>query len=353
LKRNDLNRAFGPAPEEFLNRVEDTLNHLEERNMKRRYKLTTLVAAALIVALLLAGAGFAASRLKLFDYLNGSMPIVPLNDAESMIQTELGFAENELIRVAVEEGVYDGYGVLLKLNVSAVDPEKRLGSALSLAVGLATEEENVLWVSMPKAVFIDENGASARHNSVYNEDGVVVSDLTSARTAQEEDGSMSFWLSGNEMPVNVEELPLLLSVMVTEDVNAVKPEELSMELSLKRAGEARRAHLVFEDLSPFENLNFVSAEVAYTDVRGYLTLDYIYQPNYMQPLNLMFNVYDADGNALSQADGWGSDGPEGRRSERIEIQSSEETPGRLILEILDGETLAPICRVPATLEPVG
>lgn len=73
----------------------------------------------------------------------------------------------------------------------------------------------------------------------------------------------------------------------------------------------------------------------------------------MQPMELTFNVCDAAGNAVSQAGGWGSvDISEGRRIEHFEIQSAEELPEALILEILDLETLAPVCRIPVTVEPV-
>ena len=55
MKKRDWQNAFGPAPDAFRERVNETLMRLEEQNMRRRTKFsTTLIAAALIAALLAA-----------------------------------------------------------------------------------------------------------------------------------------------------------------------------------------------------------------------------------------------------------------------------------------------------------
>ena len=95
MKRADWQRAFGEVPEDFHLRLRSTLNGLEEKEMKKKRNLTlTLLAAALIVALL-AGAGIAASKLGVFDMLKKTAdPIVPLEGAQELVGTNLGSAEN-------------------------------------------------------------------------------------------------------------------------------------------------------------------------------------------------------------------------------------------------------------------
>ena len=39
MKRRDFQRAFGDAPEDFRLRLRQTLDGLEEKEMKKRYKI--------------------------------------------------------------------------------------------------------------------------------------------------------------------------------------------------------------------------------------------------------------------------------------------------------------------------
>lgn len=118
MKRTDWQSAFGEVPEDFHLRLRSTLDGLEERDMKKRKNLTvTLLAAALIVALL-AGAGIAASQLGVFHMLDNADPIVPLEGAQELVGTNLGSVENELVKLTVEEAVFDGQGALVQLHIA-------------------------------------------------------------------------------------------------------------------------------------------------------------------------------------------------------------------------------------------
>ena len=124
MKRTDWQSAFGEVPEDFHLRLRSTLNGLEEKDMKKRKNLTvTLLAAALIVALL-AGAGIAASQLGVFHMLDSADPIVPLEGAQELVGTNLGSVENELVKLTVEEAVFDGQGALVQLRIAPKDAER-------------------------------------------------------------------------------------------------------------------------------------------------------------------------------------------------------------------------------------
>ena len=124
MKRTDWQSAFGEVDEDFHLRLRSTLNGLEEKDMKKRRNLTvTLLAAALIVALL-AGAGIAASQLGVFHMLDSADPIVPLEGAQELVGTNLGSVENDLVKLTVEEAVFDGQGALVQLRIAPKEAER-------------------------------------------------------------------------------------------------------------------------------------------------------------------------------------------------------------------------------------
>ncbi|MBR1560319.1 MAG: hypothetical protein IJ646_08795, partial [Clostridia bacterium] len=51
MDKNEIKHAFGATPQSFRDQVNHTIDALEDKPMKKRYKLTTLLAAALAVAL--------------------------------------------------------------------------------------------------------------------------------------------------------------------------------------------------------------------------------------------------------------------------------------------------------------
>ena len=57
MNQKDFQNIFGDAPEDFRLRLRETLDGLEEKNMKKRYKVSTVLIAAVILILALAGSG--------------------------------------------------------------------------------------------------------------------------------------------------------------------------------------------------------------------------------------------------------------------------------------------------------
>lgn len=114
-------------PNGYEARMEYRLARLtrEERSMKKRYKLSTVLVAAILIIAILTGVAFAASMLGIFDFLkNYAEPIIPLEGAEGIVATNLGSSENELATLTVEEAVFDGQGVLVKGRLTPKNTEK-------------------------------------------------------------------------------------------------------------------------------------------------------------------------------------------------------------------------------------
>ncbi len=124
MKQSDWQRAFGDAPDDFRRCMRNTLNDLEEKDMNKKMKLSTVLLAAALCAALLAGAALAVTQLGLFDFLtNTAEPLRPLEGADKLVLQNRGSTENELVRLDLEEAFYDGQGVLMKLRISPRDAE--------------------------------------------------------------------------------------------------------------------------------------------------------------------------------------------------------------------------------------
>ena len=76
MNRKDWQKAFGPTPDAFRVRVDETLERLEERDMRKRTKFATALIAAVLTVTLLAGAAFAAAKLDIWEALNMANPII-------------------------------------------------------------------------------------------------------------------------------------------------------------------------------------------------------------------------------------------------------------------------------------
>ena len=124
MKRTDWQNAFGEVDEDFHLRLRSTLNELEETDMKNRKNLAVIILAAALIVALLAGAGIAASQLGVFHMLENADPIVPLEGAQELVGTKLGAVENDLVKLTVEEAVFDGQGALVQLRIAPKDADK-------------------------------------------------------------------------------------------------------------------------------------------------------------------------------------------------------------------------------------
>lgn len=384
MKQSEWQSAFPGAPEEFRVLLGRTLNDLEEREMKKRTKLTTTLLAAVVAAMLIAGAAFAAERLGVFRSLDSAEPIHPLDGAEAMVATNLGTAENDYVTLTLEEAVYDGQGALVQLRLAPKDPEKYavLNDLIQDTPEDVYEHETQL-IPVPddfdERAYLDRLGKTAEEAFVER-DGVRCfnpedqSNYTVRRTdgkalieyfiggelpgmdeetaaafgvepdnylysftgEEREDGSVILWGSGfSGKPMGD---TLALTITCSMRVDGGEQQTLALSVTLPRAGDERRVKLVPEGGAELEGFRLNGAEITFTRVRGYLTVDYDYLYRGGDDMGVTFRLYDAGGEEIVVGGGQGTwddmtPGAWMPLTEIQEIQSLEELPDRIEIEV--------------------
>ena len=119
MKQSDWQRAFGQPDQAFHRAFTETLEQLEEINMKKRYKISTLLVAAVLLTLAFAGAALATGGFGIFDRAD----VPPLKGAEALVETGLGTTANDLVRLTVEEAVRDEGEITALIRLTPLDPE--------------------------------------------------------------------------------------------------------------------------------------------------------------------------------------------------------------------------------------
>lgn len=367
MNRNDWQEAFGPAPDAFRDRVDATLNRLEEREMRRSVKFSTALVAAVLVTVLLAGAAFAASQLNIWEALNYADPIIPLKGADDLVTTDLASAENDYFRMIVQEGVYDGYGTIVKLRCEPKDPEKyaiitdlavpaNLGDEYITEVvrvhedGMKEERitgrkdgKEVIFLSTPRLIVNGEspNGEAMGYEHLFN----------SYRDQYNNDGSAEFWISG----MSAHNLPDTLNVVLSvygRDVNYSDAygsiEKLTFELV--KNNKERTVRLTPSEDAKVDGFELIDAQITFTEVRGYIVVEFTGSSE-EQGMGVSLNLLDADGNQITTGGGQCMQLENGHYRWEMEMQSFEEIPDILILEVkmIDGD---PIGCIECTVEPV-
>jgi len=105
MKRVTLSKACPPMPQAFHDRITATLERLEEREMPKR-KVSALLIAALIGALLLAGLAYAATQSGILRELFGGK--APSEAAQQLLVQPGKSAEQNGVRLTVDEYLLDG-----------------------------------------------------------------------------------------------------------------------------------------------------------------------------------------------------------------------------------------------------
>ena len=384
MTKREWQQAFGDAPEDFRDRLGDTLRDLEERDMKKRYKFTTMLAAAIVAALLIAGAAFAAERLGLFRALKSAEPIRPLEGAEELVATNLGTVEDEYVKLTVEEAVYDGQGALVQLRIAPANPE--LYAVLNDLVQDTPEavyEHETQLVPVPENfdeaaylrsigrtkedAFVERDGVryfnpeDQANYTVRRRDGKAlihyfpegllpgVSEadaeawgveadnyLYSWSGEEQADGSVMLWGSGfSERPMGDR---LDLSVELDYQVGDGESRRLRLPIALARVEDERRARLLPEGDSELEGFVFRDAEITFTRVRGYLSVEYDYQYLGDDDMGVDFRLYDESGETITTGGGRGNwedmtPGEWTRLRSVEEIQSLDAWPGEIAVEV--------------------
>lgn len=389
MNKHEWQKAFGETPESFRDQLRSTLNDLEDKNMKKRYKISTMLAAALIAALLIVGAGLASGKLGVFKILNR---IEPLDGAEEMVAVNLGSVENDLVTLSVEEAVYDGYGAILKLRIAPKDTEKH---ALYAAMLQDAPEDIYNVESVPVEVgngevFITTDEGEVIEIPTYEKDGKLYYEdqyefrvlgrkdgrkminywprisESDGRTFQDEewgtgtffdtmdaeeqpDGSVIVWCEAtgaeNARP---DQMDISVSARITLDGEEVPIE--SIPVRLVNAEQERTVTLEPVGDGQGEGFKILSGEISFTRLKAYFKLDYVDQSNVIYGTSV--RLYDAEDNEIYTGSGWtreiGRDAENPINHAVMEMQSLEEIPESIWVEIkaIDDKPLGRVeCRV--------
>lgn len=154
-------------------------------------------------------------------------------------------------------------------------------------------------------------------------------DGTSMDAEEQPDGSVLVWtdiIFNGEMRERVK-----LRVRCGVEVSGEKYELSSVTFDLEKSEPERSIMLMAEDGKIGENIVIHSAQIDFTKVRGYLTVEYSYISD-SDDMGIFFRVLDGEGNRITDGSGTGKEISENRYVQYSEIQSMEELPDTLILE---------------------
>ena len=351
------------TPVGYEARIEARLARLvkEEQMMRRKYKVSTVLLAAVLIVLL-AGTAFALGYSELMEYLQRG-GIKPLDGTEEMIQTEFGSETTEgsatdagegaqLVEFRVEEAIYDGRSVIIQALIAPVNPETH---ALFNA-GLQDSPEAVY----EREIICEEGGAEQMRVTGRKDGRKII--FWSMKAEQEEedagcslemdkmdaeelaDGSIRVWLEGSvvEGSADAIELNVVCSYQLSDEME--QPDGagtvacLTEPIKLTTTAAARTAKLVPVGGSKGERFEILNAWIEFNPVSGQITIDYSYLPDRTnERMGIDFRIYDGENNRIEQGTGSSilvelrEDGTEVSRKVS-QIQSFEEFPEKLYLE---------------------
>lgn len=392
--RKEFQNIYGDAPVDFHLRLTETLNGLEERKMKKRYKLSKLLLAAAVCVMLLAGAGFAATQLGVFHLMNTANPIVPLEGAEELVAVKLGSCENEYAVLTLEEAVFDGQGVMVQCRLTPKDTEKyALFDAMMQDAFAEVYDTQYVPVEMSEGnmtetdddgntvTVINEDGeqrllvngeevpfpesyeeAQEKDLPAYRKDGKLyygyyqerkvlgrkdgkeimgywlymdIDDdhlSENASDAQEqEDGSLLFWAEGMaDEALDRNEIEVSIRGQVTVDGENYPFDGITARLAKNESERSYRVEPVGD--GKLERFELLDAGVSFTKVRGYLHVEYSYEETENEPMGVTIDLFDAEGREITVGSG-GAREQEGHWHEYLEIQSFAEAPETIYLQV--------------------
>lgn len=383
ITKTDLQNLYEPVPEKLRDEIEATLSALDRREERivMKKKMPLALAAAIII-LVLGMAALAVGKLDIFRFNEGvANPVIPLDGAEDMVETELGSVENELVTATVKEAIFDGQGTRLLVEITPKNPDEYV---LFNAIFQDAPEELYETRNGPARVLNGEGNISIVNSDGQNEvyiDGEKVEVPGDAATALEkgipvymEDGKLyyaeqfevvvegrkdgktmiSYWVEANVaddagnhldgMYVDAEEQPdgsILVwldgfseagvsdRAHVTVDVSVGEAESDctldDIEFTIDKNNIEKAVSL--EPQGEIPGVEISSAHISFTKFRGYMIVDYIVDDKE----ETWFRLYDADGNEIAADGSTVRDLGNGRYRESFSMQAFEEIPERITL----------------------
>jgi hypothetical protein len=250
----DWDRAYPPTPRSYHDALQNVLDHLEEKSMKRRQKAALTLVAALLGALLIGTVALAAiNHWGIMDFFHrNNQDIKPLPGSEQLIEKDLGDTENGTLRLIIREAMYDGAGIRVVAVVEPLDPTR-------FQVVDGSDEETP---SNPKLDPVAITGASlTAHNATFD-------DNFSSLDEFEQQGSTLIYsaeyLIQGEAPESIR-----MNLSFEGDSKAAR---LSADFTIQNLAEARVVKLTPK--AEGEEFRIISAEIRYTRVAAYLDMTY-------------------------------------------------------------------------------
>jgi len=334
----ELIRETRPEPPAGFDKKSDL--HLlrlfrEEKAMKKRYKFTSILAAAVLITMLLAGAAFAASGLKLFDSLFGS---TAKPDAAELIKTNIADARDELITLRVEEAVYDGKTIGLVLCASPVNSEQ---DAVLYSVWMLHDDLNEAY----DTEYTQTGTGEGYYKLLGRKDGKRMLTLRlsasvggeeldeeSAEVKALENGSLRVWLEYS-LPAGKADKTIELALSGSAAPYNTAPDSMLPEIRFRLSKKSDEETFVLNPVSG--NLTGRAAVtegfITYANLMGYLEIGYEYIPAPDESMGIDWFVFLEDGTRLDTASGETSHLVENSYKQISQIASDWEVPEYIYL----------------------
>lgn len=299
MKSTDWRRAFGQPDEAFHRAFTETLDRLEKNHAGKRYRLSTLLIAAILLTLALAGAALATSGFGIF-YLSD---VTPLEGAEALVETNLGTTANELVRLTVEEAVRDADVAAVLLRLTPLDPEHYV----LYNDNLDTAPEDVYILEET----VGEDGATHRR-IVGRTDGKAVIDYWPELTINspmdslsicsdaQPDGSVRIRMSVQAGAELAEDAVFTASAALT--VNGERMRLADIHFTLSRKENARTAIYAPIDNGEIERVKIYGVQLSSTSVSAVARVSYAYLPK-DEDVGISFHYLNSIGLAYELGEG--------------------------------------------------
>ena len=356
MKDRDWQNVFGHAPQSFLDQVDEAIERIEEgKEMKRRYKLSTvLIAAALIV--LMAGAALAAG-MGLIEGINRREMIIVPDSAQELVESDLGSLETDLFDAVIEAVIWDGRSAFAQIRLQPKNPEE-------YALLAAEKVPEDRYSEECEYIFSEEGTdlGGAKGELIGRRDGKKVirfhvqawaglAMLTEWDRKYNEDGSVTLWMEGDagfegEKAQEMAQLTVECSWGVHGEFDRDDaPDTWNWERMpwLPESGKttaeirnnAEKTIVTLDAAGESENgkLSLVKGEIIFTPIKGYFSLAYQYE-GHSEDMWLMIGFCDAEGNRIGTLDRREHFAEKWTEAEGA-MQTFEQIPETIYLEVFD------------------
>ncbi|MBR3929063.1 MAG: hypothetical protein IKJ65_08690 [Clostridia bacterium] len=303
MNNKDYQKAVPDMPLSFARKMDETLERIENMEMKKRkFTSRTLVICAILVVTLI-GSAIAASEYKVFDFL---WHMNPLEGAENLIETNVGVYENEYVRVAIEEAAYDGQGVMLYIRATPLKPETHPLYSL-----LMNTENDSDWVYK----YTEYEDGSGMGEFLGRADGKEFVSFGVSVTVKDENGK-EIWLDAWDAKKEADGSVILYADGFSEEKlgdTAVLTAKVRSHLcapdatkktsfpegeiihTMPKVDVTRNYKLIPVSTEEIAHFDLIEGEISFTPVRGYMKIRYAYQEREDEPMGVTMKLCLPDG----------------------------------------------------------